>query len=237
MRTPEEIKKWLEYCSEKAKRRTNCSECIYFNDPRGWCSTAITRDALAYIQQLETRMEAFLDEALTYIQKLKAQQPRWISVGERLPDAKIDGDTSDGYHTFNELYHHRAVLFSVIVKAFPEQAWKSRKHHDGTMYDGMFIVGIDTPQGQATYHYDIDPYWKMFECQELECAPEWDGHTPAEAIARIGALEPTKRGRWKRSEFLYSLPICSVCGHAGCIDWVACPNCGAMMDGGEADGS
>ena len=219
MRTPEEIKKGLKHCSEKAGGKTKCSECVYFKDGRGWCSTTITKDALSYIQQLE------------------AQQPRWISVGERLPDAKIDGDTSDGYHTFNELYHHRAVLFSVIVKAFPEQAWKSRKHHDGTMYDGMFIVGIDTPQGQATYHYDIDPYWKMFECQELECAPEWDGHTPAEAIARIGALEPTKRGRWKRSELLYSLPICSVCGHAGCIDWVACPNCGAMMGGGEADGS
>lgn len=148
------------------------------------------------------------------------------------PNAKIDGDTSDGYHTFNELYYHRAVLFSVIIKAFPERAWKSRKHHDGTMYDGMFIVGIDTPQGQATYHYDVDPYWEMFACRELDRAPEWDGHTPAEAIARIGALEPTKRGRWKRSELLYSLPICSVCGHAGCIDWAACPNCGAKMDGG-----
>lgn len=68
MRTPEEIKKGLKYCSEKAKRKTNCSECIYFNDPRGWCSTAITKDALSYIQQLE------------------AQQPRWISVGERLPE-------------------------------------------------------------------------------------------------------------------------------------------------------
>ena len=29
----------------------------------------------------------------------------------------IDGNTSDGYHTFNELYHHRAVLFSVIVNS------------------------------------------------------------------------------------------------------------------------
>ena len=68
MRTPEEIKKGLEYCSEKAEKKTKCSECIYFNDPRGWCSTAITKDALAYIQQLE------------------AKQPRWISVGERLPE-------------------------------------------------------------------------------------------------------------------------------------------------------
>jgi len=63
MRTPEEIKKGLEYCSEKAKRKTNCSECIYFNDPRGWCSTAITRDALAYIQQLEAQMVRDLDAA------------------------------------------------------------------------------------------------------------------------------------------------------------------------------
>lgn len=107
---------------------------------------------------------------------------------------EIDGDTSDGYHTFNELYHHRAVLFSVIVKAFSDKAWKSLQHHDGTMYDGMFIVGIDTPEGQATYHYDIDPYWDMFECRELERAPEWDGHTPAQAIERIRKLEPVRQG-------------------------------------------
>ena len=110
------------------------------------------------------------------------------------PSQLVTGDTSDGYHTFNELYHHRAVLFSVIVKAFQEKAWKSRLHHDGTMYDGMFIVGIDTPEGQASYHYDIDPYWDMFECRELERAPEWDGHTPAQAIERIGRLEPVRIG-------------------------------------------
>ena len=101
---------------------------------------------------------------------------------------QITGDTSDGYHTFNELYHHRAVLFSVIVRDHPEIAWKAKKHHDGTMYDGMFIVGIDTPQGQATYHYDIDPYWEMFDCKELDRAPEWDGHTSDDAIARIATL-------------------------------------------------
>lgn len=113
------------------------------------------------------------------------------------PAVEINGDTSDGSHTFNELYHHRAVLFSVIVKAFPDKAWKSKVHHDGTMYDGMFIVGIETPNGQATYHYYIDPYWNMFECQELERAPEWDGHTPQEAIDRIGKLTPLRVTRCK----------------------------------------
>lgn len=107
---------------------------------------------------------------------------------DRLLSKKVDGNTSDGYHTFNELYHHRAILFSIIVNCYRVRAWKSLLHHDGTMYDGMFIVGIDTPMGQATYHYDIEPYWEMFKCIELEKAPEWDGHTPAEAIVRLASL-------------------------------------------------
>jgi hypothetical protein len=99
------------------------------------------------------------------------------------------GDFTDGYHTFNELYHHRAVLFSVICNMMPDKAWKSKLHDTGDMFDGMFIVGIETPEGQATYHYDINPYWDMFKVKELERAPKWDGHTPDEAIARIGKLK------------------------------------------------
>lgn len=159
----------------------------------------------------------------------------------------ITGETSDGYHTFNELYHHRAVLFSVIVKAFKDKAWKSRKHHDGTMYDGMFIVGIETPDGQATYHYDIEPYWDMFCCKEIERAPEWDGHTPAQAIERIGKLEPVRHGRWiydpNGMDFNLGAWVCSECKERNnnlggmrkinpyqFIGSRFCPNCGAKMD-------
>lgn len=109
----------------------------------------------------------------------------------------IDGDASDGYHTFNELYDHRAKLFSVVVAAFSNIAWKSKRHSDGSMYEGMFIVGIDTPHGQATYHYEIEPYWELFRCSELPKAPEFDGHTPTQAIDRIASLadliEPEER--------------------------------------------
>lgn len=100
------------------------------------------------------------------------------------------GEVSDGYHTFNELYHHRAILFSVICNNYSHIAWKSLHHHDPNqpMYDGMFIVGIETPNGQATYHYDIKPYWDMFKVKELDRAPEWDGHTPTDAINRISSL-------------------------------------------------
>lgn len=107
---------------------------------------------------------------------------------DTVPVHEINGETTDGYHTFNELYHHRAVLFSVICNLFPGRAWKSKLHDTGDMFDGMFIVGIETPQGQATYHYDVDPYWDMFRVPELERAPKWDGHTPEIAIERIGEL-------------------------------------------------
>ena len=98
------------------------------------------------------------------------------------------GEVSDGYHTFNELYRHRAILFSVICNQNKELAWKSKCHHDGTMFDRMFIVGIETPQGQATYHYDTNPYWDMFDVKSLDFAPEWDGHTSEQAIERIALL-------------------------------------------------
>jgi hypothetical protein len=122
----------------------------------------------------------------------------------KIPEGGI-GNLSDGYHTFNELYHHRAILFSVICNAMPAKAWKSKLHDTGDMFEGMFIVGIETPEGQATYHYDIDPYWDMFKVKELEKAPKYDGHTPSDAIKRIGNL--TCAGYRKQSE----LTPCDVC--------------------------
>lgn len=138
----------------------------------------------------------------------------------------INGETSDGYHTFNELYHHRALLFSVIVRNYPELSWKSKKHSKGDMYKGMFIVGINTPDGQASYHYDIEPYWDMFECEELEFAPEWDGHTSDQAIERIGKLMPRTCRVDRR---VPSNPFCLNCGKDWEDDWCYCPRCGAEV--------
>ena len=99
------------------------------------------------------------------------------------------GEMSDGFHTFNELYDHRAKLFAVICNLFPERSWKSKFHHDGCMFHGMFIVGIDTPKGPACYHYDLYPYWGLFNnVKELDKAPIWDGHSPSEDLTRLLSL-------------------------------------------------
>ena len=118
--------------------------------------------------------------------------PSIAAIQEKINKAKKDGihigDISDTYHTFDELYHHRAILFlSLCLTEFHKYAWKSLLHElpEDKMYPGMFVVGITTPEGEATYHYNIDPYWSMFDVKELPRAPKYDGHTPEEAINRI----------------------------------------------------
>lgn len=97
---------------------------------------------------------------------------------KKLEDCGIDvGDVSDSYHTFNELYYHRMVLFSIILNSKPYKSFKSKKHADGSMYDNMFICGIKTEKGDYTYHYNLK-YWDNFNIPEIENAPKWDGHLP-----------------------------------------------------------
>ena len=35
------------------------------------------------------------------------------------------------------------------------------------------------------YHYKVDQYWDLFSVREVEQAPEYDGHTPEQALDRI----------------------------------------------------
>jgi hypothetical protein len=96
------------------------------------------------------------------------------------------GNLSDGYHTFNELYEHRVVLFSIICNQNPWLSWKSKKHEDGSMFEGFFIVGINTNQGQYTYHYRLE-YWDLFKVQVLDNAPKYDGHKSSD-ITRLFSI-------------------------------------------------
>lgn len=98
------------------------------------------------------------------------------------------GDLSDGYHTFNQLYYQRMLLFAALVKQNKERAWKSLRHEDGELCfgGGWFIVGIDTPEGSYTYHYE-EQYYNLFDCADLPCGKHWDGHTEKD-VTRLLSL-------------------------------------------------
>ena len=99
------------------------------------------------------------------------------------------GEISDGYHTFSELYEYR-----MLYNAHAAQGWheagipvvKSWRHADGDLCfgGGWFIVTATLPTGQVSNHYAADD-WDLFWVPEVECAPVWDGHTPAEAADRL----------------------------------------------------
>lgn len=106
------------------------------------------------------------------------------------------GEISDGFHTFNSLYNQRLYLWAALVKAYKDKAWKSKKHSDGKpCFDGgWFIVGITTPAGDYTYHYELE-YWGLFDCKVLDKAPAFDGHTDKD-ITRVMTLKPCYTSQW-----------------------------------------
>jgi len=83
-------------------------------------------------------------------------------------------EIKDYSHSMGDLYYHRMLLTRALLHSHKEKAWKSKKHDDGEMIPGFFIVGLTTKDGDITYHYE-EKYWDLFEVQELKKAPSWDG--------------------------------------------------------------
>lgn len=102
----------------------------------------------------------------------------------------IDGTTSDGYHTFDELYYYRMLYNAAFVNSCKDSTvncCKSKRHHNGELCfgGGWFIVFMELPDvGQVTNHYE-NKYWDLFNCKEVETAPEWDGHSSQVAAERL----------------------------------------------------
>lgn len=108
---------------------------------------------------------------------------------------KVTKDTSDGFHTFRELYMHRMALTLALAVELGNQnennSWRSMCHHpdDGPMFEDSFIVGIElTPTKVFTYHYNIR-FWNLFhDIQTLEHAPKWDGAGPSDTVDMLLAF-------------------------------------------------
>ena len=97
------------------------------------------------------------------------------------------GNTSDGYHTFNELYEHRCLLFISLMCSHQAISWRAKKHEDGTMYDGWFVAGMHLNTGDISYHLPLK-VWSLLDgkaIQTFELSPKWDGHTAQDTIERV----------------------------------------------------
>jgi hypothetical protein len=116
-------------------------------------------------------------------------RPALAAAIETIPSA----DITDGFHSFKELYAHRRILSAIIMRMNPHISWRSKAHHsdDEPMFEGgYFIVGMDLPTGQISYHYKLE-HWSTFDgVTEIAHAPKWDGHDGPETVLRLqGWLE------------------------------------------------
>ena len=97
----------------------------------------------------------------------------------------------DEYHTMDELYEYRMLYNALAANALAHLAVKSWRHSDGELCfgGGWFVVYLNLPTGQVSNHYKAE-HWDLFNVPEEDTAPEYDGHTPAEAAERLKAAAP-----------------------------------------------
>jgi hypothetical protein len=156
-------------------------------------------------------VERIVDAALAEGERPASEPSTWTasrpSSASPAP-SEITGETSDGYHTFNELYAYRkaynALLFNEWAARGLYDVHKSWRHSDGEpcFGGGWFIVVAQTPTGQISNYYQTDD-WSLFQVPERERGAEWDGHTPQIALERLlmfagTSPAPSERARVKR---------------------------------------
>jgi hypothetical protein len=120
----------------------------------------------------------------------------------------IDENTSDGYHTFKELYDFRKAYNMALFNEWGKErhlnmryaydksqapyipkydVHKSWRHNDGELCfgGGWFIVIAVLPSGQISNHYKAED-WGLFRIPEVEKAKyPFDGHTSQDVINRL----------------------------------------------------
>lgn len=118
------------------------------------------------------------------------------SIGVVTAHGDDDMQVNDGYHTMDELYDHRISLYISLCKyviyhevklhGINDRVWRSKVHSDGSVMEGWFILGIGKKKGeQITYHLPLARWDDIEIAQTLEKAPEFDGHSSNDVLARL----------------------------------------------------
>ena len=142
---------------------------------------------------------------------------KWIELKEQALEMEkeqstITEDTSDGYHTFKELYEFRKIYNATLFNEWGKQMeknpkWvsednqpvnlpkydvhKSWRHNDGELCfgGGWFIVVANLPSGQISNHYQAQD-WDLFDIPVYEKAKyPFDGHTSKDVLDRLKKLK------------------------------------------------
>jgi hypothetical protein len=100
----------------------------------------------------------------------------------------VNGDLSDGYHTFDELYDHRCLLFLNLCLLDPDNCrWKTDD------FEGWFCLYWESPKGQISYHLPNKLLKTVRGKIKRHQLHEWDGHTSKDVVTRLGQLARSRK--------------------------------------------
>jgi len=109
-----------------------------------------------------------------------------------LNSSAINDQTSDGYHTFDERYEHRNLLFINLCRMWIDEhscgAWWNRNGD----YEGYFCLYFEPHyrRGQISYYLPDKYLGSMAPIPGERCEipyqeREWDGHTSKDVLDRL----------------------------------------------------
>ena len=180
----------------------------YYNETYGEqkMDNEIKQDPIDWLNHALDALDKQLEKTPKTIDYKSTRQLIFAKANEMMyAQNKITENTSDGYHTFKELYEFRkaynVALFNewgsqiveekklggAIVKSIKYNVHKSWKHHDGELCfgGGWFIVVAVLPTGQISNHYKAED-WDLFKIPQAKKALfEFDGHTSEDVINRL----------------------------------------------------
>ena len=101
------------------------------------------------------------------------------------------GGVSDGYHTFDELYDHRNLLFINFCLI----SWESEASGEGRLFEtwwrhdentkGWFILYAQKAQGKQISYHIQDKFLPLVKGKIPNGGPEWDKHTSKDVLVRL----------------------------------------------------
>lgn len=91
----------------------------------------------------------------------------------------VGSDISDGFHTFDELYEHRVLLFINLCMKMRDFATIGKTDGD------WFVMFLELPAGQISYHLHVKYLPLVAPHITADLTKEWDGHDSKDVIDRL----------------------------------------------------
>lgn len=107
-----------------------------------------------------------------------------------MSDTKI---ISDGFHSLDDLYEHRNLLFIQLCLNSPMPVW-IKKEED---YSGYFCLYMKLISGQISYHIP-NKYRYLVEDRATAHPEQWDGHTSLDVVQRLMDKDLFRMPEWSQ---------------------------------------